>query len=146
MLPLYKLNKDSHELIQNEQGDLLKREDLHEQLKVAAENTRDFIIDKIKERRIYKLLDGETSERILLQLNDFAEDSYELHFYKCKLEGVDPFERNLSKCIELLWDCYFSVEEYKSIGDNDGRADLIAYLLEAIGYPEEALQVREVIY
>lgn len=110
------------------------------------DEAREYITNKIKNTPTYKEIEKLKTEDLPLHINDYDSDTTEHFFLSCRLQGEDPFQKDLSRCIELLYDVEFSMEEYKNIGYNDGTAIATHYLLKEIGMNEEADQAFQATY
>lgn len=103
------------------------------------DDTRDFMVDTISSQEAYKDLMGIPVDEIPLHINQYSQDSYQYFILTCRLKGKNPLEVDITRCIELLWDCEFSVDDYKEIGYNDGMIDTLNLLLRILG-DEKAAQ------
>jgi hypothetical protein len=79
-------------------------------------------------------------------INDYPVGSPKHHIISCRLSGEDSFDKNLSLCMQLLWDVEFNYEDYQNIGYNDGQAVTLSIIFNALGMKEEATQVMEATY
>lgn len=111
-----------------------------------AGDVRDNMILTIKSQERYKELMDLPLNEIPLSIHQYPDDSYQQFILRCRLEDKDPFEVDITKCIELLWDCEFSVEDYKEIGYNDGMIGVINILLDIVGDKETAQKTRLLTY
>lgn len=79
-------------------------------------------------------------------INDYPAGSPKYYIISCRLSGEDPFEKNLSLCMQILWDVEFDMEDYQNIGYNDGQATTLSMMFNALGMKEEATQAMEATY
>jgi hypothetical protein len=100
----------------------------------------------IKSQESYKELMDLSLDEIPLRTHQCLDNSYKHFILKCRLENRDPLEVDITRCIELLWDCEFSVEDYKEIGYNDGMIGVLSILLHIIGDEKTAQKTRLLSY
>jgi len=101
---------------------------------------------RIRHAEPFKKISEIPEDKLPLYINTHEEDSPEHFFIQCRLSGDDPFEKDLGKCLELLYNEEFNMETYKNIGYNDGVASITASLLEAANMPEQSTAASEAIY
>jgi hypothetical protein len=110
------------------------------------EDVRDNVSYRIKETETYKKIQAIPQNELALHINEYDPDSPGHLLVSCRLSGDDPLERDLSKCVELLYDVEFNMESYMNIGYNDGLAGAISTLLKTVGLDEDADKAMEAIY
>jgi hypothetical protein len=115
-------------------------------LQTIKMDSRFCIADKIRNNSDYKSLMDITDRDLPLHINDYDPETPQHFIISCRLSGEDPIEKNLSKCIELLYDQEFSYEDYKNIGYNDGQASAVCRVFEALGMNEDAKQAIDATY
>lgn len=102
--------------------------------------------DRIKETETYQEIDAIEDIDLPKHINDYTAGSPGHHIISCRLAGEDPFEKNLSLCMQILWDVEFDYEDYQNIGYNDGQAVTLSIMFNALGMKEEATQAMEATY
>lgn len=102
--------------------------------------------DRIKETEIYQEIAAIEDIDLPKHINDYPAGSPGHHIISCRLSGEDPFEKNLSLCMQILWDVEFDYEDYQNIGYNDGQAVTLSIMFNALGMKEEATQAMEATY
>jgi hypothetical protein len=115
-------------------------------LQTMKMDSRFCISDKIRNNPDYKELMAINKRDLPKNINNHDPDSPHHFIISCRLSGEDPIEKNLSKCIELLYNQEFSYEDYKNIGYNDGQASAVSRVFEAIGMNEDARQAIDATY
>jgi hypothetical protein len=81
-----------------------------------------------------------------LRINTHPADS-PIHFLiSCRLSGEDPLEKDLFRCMPLLYNEEFDYEDYKNIGYTDGSADVTASLLKIAEMPKESNEASDATY
>jgi hypothetical protein len=110
------------------------------------DEAREYITNKIKKSQAYEEIGAIKTEDLPLHINDYDSDTTEHFLLSCRLQGEDPFKKDLPRCVELLYNEEFSTEEYKEIGYNDGTAVTTHYLLREIGMDDAADQAFEATY
>jgi hypothetical protein len=138
------MKKDSSEMLNT----------LKEYLLSEKEKAINYIISIIQEQESYIELQEIPYHKIPYRMNTCHEDSYAYHFLSCRLSNEDPFEKDLPKCMSLLYDISFdtdlyssvSKEEYKNIGVNDGKIIIIESLLSLMGLEKEAQEISKAIF
>jgi hypothetical protein len=119
---------------------------LIEKLLYYKNDVRDNMEYRVKECASYKEIMGFPDEELPLRINAWNEGSPQHFLISCRLSGDDPLTKDLSKCIELLWDVEFDMEAYKNIGYNDGLASVTSTLLDIAGMKDEAAQAIDATY
>lgn len=130
----------------NDGESYIKVADLKKWLLLQAEYCEQFIIDTIKGTSLYKELYNIPIEDIPLHINDYFPGHIKHSILKNRLEGTDPFEKDLSSCMQILWDSVFDVEKYKGIGRNDGQIDILHLLLNKLGLKNESEKLSGINY
>lgn len=115
-------------------------------LQTIKMDSRFCISDKIRNNSDYKELMAISKRDLPKNINIYDPDSPHHFIISCRLSGEDPIEKNIAKCIELLYDQEFDVEDYKSIGYNDGQASAVSRVFDALGMNEDANQALDVTY
>jgi hypothetical protein len=115
-------------------------------LNTFKNDVRTNAILRIQKTLSYMVIANFKKEELPLHINDYKEDSPEYFIITSFLEGKDPFEENISKCMQLLYDVEFSASDYMDIGYSDGMAVATHLLYDEIGKKEESHQAFEVIY
>lgn len=162
-LKYYKLARtddryDDQEMIEVDpaNGEYLRKEDVQpildvykkmiEKLIYFKNDVRDNIIYRIKDTDLYKAIQAIPKNSLALFINEYEADSAGHLFITCKLQGDDPFEKDLAKCIEVLWNTEFDMEAYKNIGYNDGLAYVTSEMLKILGMEKESTQAIDSTY
>jgi len=110
------------------------------------EDARYNIACRVKDSSAYKEVESIPENELPLHINDHDPDSPKHFLISCRLSGDDPFEKDLCKCVEILYDVEFNMDSYREIGYNDGLATSVSMLLDIVGMEKEANQAREAIY
>jgi hypothetical protein len=109
-------------------------------------DVRENVRHRVSETETFKDIQALPENDLPMHLRDYSEDSPAYFILKCRMEKVDPFETDFSKCVEVLYDVSFSMESYRNIGYNDGLASVTSMLLNIAGLSDEASQVLEGTY
>lgn len=81
-----------------------------------------------------------------LRINTHPADSA-IHFLiSCRLSGEDPLEKDLARCMPILYDEEFDIDTYKSIGYTDGTAEVTASILKIAGMDRDSTEASDAIY
>lgn len=102
--------------------------------------------DRVRETQDYKKLEAIPKKDLPLHINEHDPDSPSHFIIQCRLSGDDPFEKNLNKCAQILWDQEFDVETYKNIGYNDGLATAVSIIFDTLSMNEDSSNVIEAVY
>lgn len=147
---------DEQEIIEDPTGGYYLKDEVDLKLKAYNEiikklqyytsDVRENMEYRVKGSTRYLELFNIPDNKLPLFINNWCVDSPEHFIISCRLSKEDPFKKNLNKCIELLYDVEFNMEEYKNIGYNDGLATLTSILLDIAGYGEEARQAIDATY
>ena len=119
---------------------------LKQTLLALKDDARDAMVSKIKESDSYVHLMGIPHNRLAMYINDYPIHSAKHFILKCRMEDVDPIKADLSKCIELLWDQEFGVEDYREIGFNDGMIHVLSKMFDALGMEVASKEVLDFAY
>lgn len=101
---------------------------------------------RVRDTETYQEVSNFKDIELPLHINNYSEDSPEHFIISCRLSGEDPFEKDLSRCVQILWNVEFNMEEYQNIGYNDGQATILSILFNALGMEKEATQAMEATY
>lgn len=115
-------------------------------LLALKDDARDATVSKIKESDSYIFLMGIPHNRLAMYINDYPTHSAKYFILKCRMEDVDPIKADISKCVELLWDQEFKMEDYKSIGYNDGMIHVLSKLFDALDMEAASKEVLKYAY
>lgn len=102
--------------------------------------------DRIRNTELFKDIGSIEEIDLPKHINDYPVGSPGHHIITCRLSGEDPFEKDLSLCMQILWDVEFDYEDYQNIGYNDGQATTLSILFNALGMKTEATQAMEATY
>lgn len=102
--------------------------------------------DRIRNTGLFKEIVEIKDIDLPKHINNYRVDSPGYHILTCRLSGEDPFEKNLSLCLEILYDESFEMEEYRNIGNNDGRATVLSILFDVLGMEKESIRAIEAVY
>lgn len=130
----------------NDGESYIKVADLKECLLLHADYCQEFIRETITQTSTYQDLDNIEKDDIPLHITDLIPGTFQHHILKCRLEGTDPLEENLSLCMQILWDTEFNVDDYRNVGRNDGQIDILSLLLKKLDMHTEAEKVSEAQY
>jgi len=100
----------------------------------------------VKDSTTYKRLMEIPDKDLPLVITKYPEGSCEHFILDCRLSGKDPFETNLSKCLELLYDEEFDMEDYNKVGYNDGVLSTLSELFTQLDMTEESKRATSLIY
>lgn len=102
--------------------------------------------DRIRNSQVYQEIAAIEDIDLPKHINDYYTGSPGHHIISCRLSGEDPFEKDLSLCMQILWDVEFDYEDYQNIGYNDGQATTLSIMFNAIGMKEKVTQAMEATY
>lgn len=102
--------------------------------------------ERVKESPLYKEIEAISDRDLPKHINDYPTGSAGHHIISCRLSKEDPFEKDLSRCIEILWDVEFDMEDYQNIGYNDGMATTLSILFNALDMKQESTRAMEATY
>lgn len=152
----YKPSNGASTMVECPEGEYILKKDIQptldafnkikKELLSEKDNLINFIISTIKNQIDYQELQSIPFEEIALHINEYDKGSYEFFFLSCRLSNEDPFEKNIGSCMYLLFNQSFDTEDYQRIGVNDGKIEVVSYLLSLIGLEKEAEEVSQAKY
>lgn len=129
-----------------------KCEEIKKKMLIWKDDLLEFMGQMIKDKcgEVLAEIENIPTKELPLKINAYPDGSPKQKLLKLRLQGEDFSIPNLipilPELIPLLWDQEFDVEDYKSIGINDGEGYIVSMILRMLGCEEDARQISAVNY